>query len=124
MAKYVVLIPGNEDTWDATPQEEKERVYNAHMEFAKLLAERGHTFVEGAELVPSNQARIVSGAVDDVTVTDGPYAETAEQLGGFYLVEAADLDEVIGWAKQLTEAAIEIRPIIEMQVAPQPGSQG
>ena len=62
MAKYVVLIPADEDAWEATPQEEKDRVYNAHMEFAKLLAERGHSFVEGAELVPSAQARIVTGS--------------------------------------------------------------
>ena len=61
MAKYVVLVPGNEDTWEATPQADKERVYNAHMEFAKLLADRRHSFVEGAELVRSDQARIVSG---------------------------------------------------------------
>src|SRR3954454_14282139 len=111
MAKYVVLIPGNEDSWDATPQEQKERVYNAHMEFAKLLAERGHTFVEGAELVRSDQARIVSGSVDDVTITDGPYAEAAEQLTGFYVIDSDDLDDLLKCVGRLTadEGRVEVR---------------
>ena len=111
MTKYVVLIPGNEDTWDATPQEDKERVYNAHMEFAKLLADRGHSFVEGAELVRSDQARIVRGSVDDVTVTDGPYAEAAEQLTGFYVIDTDDLDDLLECVGRLCsdEGRIEVR---------------
>ncbi len=111
MAKYVVLIPGNEVTWDATPQEEKERVYHAHQEFAKLLADRGHSFVEGAELVRSDQARIVTGAVDDVTVTDGPYAEAAEQLTGFYVIDTDDLDDLLNCVGRLCsdEGRVEVR---------------
>ena len=111
MAKYVVLIPGNEDTWDATPQEDRQRVYNAHMEFAKLLADRGHSFVEGAELVRSDQARIVRGSVDDVTVTDGPYAEAAEQLTGFYVIETEDLDDLLRCVGRLCsdEGRVEVR---------------
>ena len=111
MAKYVVLIPGNETAWDATPQADKERVYNAHMEFAKLLAERGHSFVEGAELVRSDQARIVSGAVDDVSVTDGPYAEAAEQLTGFYVIDTDDVDDLLKCVGRLCsgEGRVEVR---------------
>ena len=111
MTKYVVLIPGNEDTWESTPQEDKERVYNAHMEFAKLLGDRGHSFVEGAELVRSDEARIVSGSVDDVTVTDGPYAEAAEQLTGFYVIETEDLDDLLKCVGRLCsdEGRVEVR---------------
>ena len=111
MAKYVVLIPGNEDTWEATPQEDKEQVYNAHMEFAKLLAERGHSFVEGAELVRSDQARIVRGSVDDVSVTDGPYAEAAEQLTGFYVIDTDDLDDLLRCVGRIcsAEGRLEVR---------------
>lgn len=111
MAKYVVLIPGNEDTWDATPQEDKQRVYQAHTEFAKLLADRGHSFVEGAELVRSDQARIVSGSVDEVTVTDGPYAEAAEQLTGFYVIETEDVDDLLACVGRLCsdEGRVEVR---------------
>ena len=115
MAKYVVLIPGNEETWEALPQEEKERTFGAHAAFAKLLAERGHTFVEGAELVPSSQALIVSGSVDDVTVTDGPYAETAEQLTGFYVIDTDDLDDLLKCVGRIcsAEGRIEVRSYVE-----------
>jgi len=111
MAKYVVLIPGNEDTWETTPQEDKEQVYNAHMEFAKLLSGRGHSFVEGAELVRSDQARIVRGSVDDVSVTDGPYAEAAEQLTGFYVIDTDDLDDLLKCVGRLCsdEGRVEVR---------------
>jgi hypothetical protein len=111
MAKYVVLIPGNEDTWESTSQEDKERVYHAHTEFAKLLADRGHRFVEGAELAHSRDARIVSGSVDDVTVTDGPFAEAAEQLTGFYVIDTEDLDDLLGCVGRLCsdEGRIEVR---------------
>jgi hypothetical protein len=114
MAKYVVLIPGNESEWDALPQEEKERVFGAHTEFAKLLAERGHTFVEGAELVPSSEAKIVSGSLDDVTVTDGPYAETAEQLTGFYVIDTDDLDDLLNCVGRISgaEGRIEVRAYV------------
>jgi hypothetical protein len=107
----MVLIPGDEAAWDATAQDEKERVYQAHSDFAKLLADRGHTFVAGAELAPSTEARVVSGPLDDVTVTEGPYAESAEQLTGFYVIDTenvADLHQCIG---RLTGAGekIEVR---------------
>ena len=111
MSKYVVLIPADEGAWAATPQAEKERVYNAHTEFAKLLAERGHTFVEGAELVPSAQAKIVSGSVDDVTVTDGPYSEAAEQLSGFYVIDTDDLGDLLQCVGRIAsaEGRVEVR---------------
>jgi hypothetical protein len=115
MAKYVVLIPGNETEWEALPQTEKERVFGAHAEFAQLLAQRGHTFVEGAELVPSSQARIVRGSLDDVTVTDGPYAETAEQLTGFYVIDTDDLDDLLNCVGRISTpgAGIEVRSYVE-----------
>jgi hypothetical protein len=111
MSRYMVLIPGDESAWESTPQEEKERVYRAHADFAKLLADRGHTFVTGAELTPSREARIVSGDVDDVTVTAGPYTESAEQLTGFYVVDTEDVDDLHRCIGRLTGAGerIEVR---------------
>ena len=61
MSRYLVLIPADEAAWEARPQEDKQRVYDAHGDFAKLLADRGHTFVSGAELAPSSEATVVSG---------------------------------------------------------------
>lgn len=112
MAKYVVLIPADEAAWEATSREERERTYQAHSEFAELLAQRGHRFVEGAELVPSTQARIVSGSLDAVTVTDGPYAEAAEQLSGFYVIDTDDVDDLLKCVGRIcsAEGRLEVRP--------------
>jgi hypothetical protein len=111
MGRYLVLIPADEAAWDAVPQEDKQRVYEAHGDFAKLLADRGHTFVAGAELAPSREAQVVTGPLDDVSVTDGPYAESAEQLSGFYLVDTEDLADLHQCIGRLTGAGegIEVR---------------
>lgn len=121
--QYAVLIYGDEKFNAARDEQEQRANGERHARFMAMLQSR-NALTGGQQLQTSSSATTLRRDGDRVAITDGPYAETAEQLGGFYLVEAADLDEVIGWAKQLTEAAIEIRPIIEMQVAPQLGSQG
>lgn len=107
---YAVLLHGDEKPWaDATPDEQA-RVYGLHEEFMRLLGERGHTVTGGAELVPSAEAKVVRGTRDAVTVTDGPYAETVEQLGGFYLVETDDPDDLLQLCGLLSEGdPIEVR---------------
>ncbi|HEX3929943.1 MAG TPA: YciI family protein [Nocardioides sp.] len=112
MTSYVVLLPGDESAWAATPEPQKQEMYAVHAEFAKRLAERGHQVTGGAELAPSSQARVLrTSANGEHTVTQGPYAETAEQVTGFYVVETADLDDLVEVCKVLGrgESAIEIR---------------
>jgi hypothetical protein len=112
MTSYVVLLPGDEAAWAATPEPQRQEMYAVHAAFAKLLAERGHQMTGGAELAPSSEARVLRTSPDgDHTVTQGPYAESAEQLTGFYLVETEDLDDLIDVCKTLGqgEGAIEIR---------------
>lgn len=95
MTEYAVLLPGDEQGWADATKEERDRVYARHGEFMRLLGERGHKVTGGAELAHSSTARTVRGDLDAVTVTDGPYAEGAEQLTGFYLVESDDLDDLL-----------------------------
>jgi hypothetical protein len=112
MTSYVVLLPGDESMWAAAPEAQKQEMYALHAEFAKRLAERGHQVTGGAELAPSQEARVLRTSADGAqTVTQGPYAETAEQLTGFYVVETADLDDLIEVCKVLGrgETSIEIR---------------
>lgn len=111
MTKYVVLIPGNETAWAQTTAEERAAVYQRHQEFAQLLAERGHTVVDGAELAPSAAAKTVRSRGGEVVVTDGPYAETVEQLSGFYLIESSDLDDLVRAVGHLAgaEGGLEVR---------------
>lgn len=112
MTSYVVLLPGDEAAWEAKPQAEKEQTYARHREFQQLLAERGHTVTGGAELAPSAEARVIRTDADGTQlVTDGPYAETTEQLTGFYVIDSDDLDDLVEVCKVLGrgEGAIEIR---------------
>jgi hypothetical protein len=109
--EYALLIYGDEKLWDAARDDERKEMYAAHERFSKMLEDRG-AIRGGAELASTPSATTVRHSGDDVSVTDGPFAETTEQFGGFYLVEAADLAEAIEFAKQLPAATVEVRPIV------------
>ena len=82
---------------------------------AELQAEGAWVFAGG--LHPANTATVVRIADGEVVTTDGPFAETKEQLGGFYMIEAKDLDEAVAWAARIPNArdgTIEVRPIWEI----------
>jgi hypothetical protein len=117
MAKYLVLIYGDEKEWANTGPEERARTEAGHRRFA---AAAGAAVVGGHELMPPTTATSLrQGTAERPTVTDGPFLETKEVLGGFYLLEAADLDAAIALAGLLPEVAVshsgvEIRPIREM----------
>ena len=94
MTTYVILLPGDESTWEAATPDDRAAVYARHERFSRALEERGHRIVGGAELAHSREARVVRGGNGGPVVSDGPYAETVEQLSGFYLVESEDLDDL------------------------------
>jgi hypothetical protein len=115
MTKYAVLLPGDETPWENATPEYRAGVYEKHAEFAKALAERGHQVVGGAELANSRETKQVrKDATGATVVTDGPYAETVEQLTGFYLVESDDLDDLLDTCGILAgvESAIEVRRMV------------
>jgi hypothetical protein len=118
MTQYVILLPGNESRWQSATEDERAAMYDRHRRFMALLAERGHTMIGGAELTPSSQARVVRGDLDAVTVSEGPYAETVEQLTGFYGVESDDLDDLLNVCGLLAgEGGLEVRAAVENQQA-------
>jgi hypothetical protein len=84
----VILIRANEDAFATAPADVLERLGAAHAEFNRRSAGAGHPITAGAQLLPSSTARVVHAG----TVTDGPYAELAEQIGGFYAVRTDDPD--------------------------------
>jgi hypothetical protein len=120
MSRYAILLPTGEDRWAQATVEEKKAGYAAHAEFTRLLAERGHKMTGGAELTPSKQAKVVRGSLDDVSITDGPFAETAEHLTGFYLVETDDLDDLLQVCGQLArqEIVVEVRRCVDPSERP------
>jgi hypothetical protein len=115
MTEYVILLPGDESTWESATEEQRSAMYARHGEFARLLAERGHKVTGGNELTPSREARVVRNGADGITVTDGPYAETVEQLTGYYVVDTDDLDDLLQVVGVLAgaEGAIEVRGTVD-----------
>lgn len=120
MARYVILLPTGEKRWADATAEQKKAGYAVHAEFTRLLAERGHRVTGGAELTPSARTKVVRGSLDDVSVTDGPFAEAAEHLTGFYLVETDDLDDLLRVCGRLSEleGPLEVRRTVDMSERP------
>jgi hypothetical protein len=111
--EYALLIYGDEKVWASRTEDEGRANRARHERFATMLQERG-AIRGGNELAAASTATTVRHHGDEVGVTEGPYAEAAEQLGGYYVIEAADLDAAIAFAKQLPEGVVEIRPIVPM----------
>jgi hypothetical protein len=113
MTTYAILLPGDEAAWAAADAAEKARVYGLHDQFSQTLEQRGHKIVGGAELAQSSTAKTVRGTANEVLVSEGPYAETIEQLTGFYLVESEDADDLAQICGIISEGEpIEIRACV------------
>jgi hypothetical protein len=120
MTEYVVLISGDERRWwDDMSEEQAKQAYAEHGRFSEELEKRGHKITGGAELHRSSRSRTIPAGGG--TPTDGPYAETSEQVGGFYQVETDDLDDLLDVCQILarTGDVIEVRPCVDASERPQ-----
>jgi hypothetical protein len=116
--KYMLLIHDREDGWNALSDPERRQIMADYRRFSEEIKASGH-YRAGSQLQPTSTATTVRVRNGKRLVTDGPFAETSEQLGGYYLVEARDLDEAITLAERLPSArmgTIEIRPLAESSV--------
>jgi hypothetical protein len=112
--KYLLLIYGNEKEFGALSDAEKGRIFEEYMDYSKRIKKAGH-YIAGEALQAISTATTVRVKNGKTLTTDGPFAETREQLGGFYMVEAKDLDEAIKLAAGIPDArlgSIEVRPIM------------
>jgi len=116
MAKYMILIYGDDRQWAAMSPQERQDLDAAHRAFS---AAAGSRILESAELEPSSTATSLrADPAGQVGITDGPFLETKEVLGGYYVLDAADLDEVIALTSRLYEvhaghSGVEIRPVVD-----------
>jgi hypothetical protein len=114
MPQYVVFaVDDDENAWERASDETRNETYAADERFGKLLEERGGRIVGGADLSHSRHARVLrQDGAGAALVTEGPYAETAEQISGFFIVECDDLEDVVDAARLMLEGhtRIEIRP--------------
>jgi hypothetical protein len=109
--KYMLMLFEKETDWSQVAQEELDGALRDHQKFAEFLRERGVAF-SGEALQPQGTATTLRPDGDDMIITDGPYVELKENLGGFYIIEARDLDEALEIAKRCpTGVATEVRPI-------------
>ena len=111
---YLVLLYAAEGDWDAADEATKDEYYRQHGDYDDQAADFGVTFLAGEALRSVTTAVTLRRSGEDATITDGPFAETAEQLGGFYLVTAPDRDAVLRHAMLLPEYTIEVREILPM----------
>jgi len=110
---YLLLIYTNEAEITALGQSEVKKVTEEYMEFTKSIVQAGH-FKAGDRLKPVSTASTVRVRNGKAAMTDGPFAETREQLGGYYLIEAKNLDEATAIAARIPGArwgSIEVRPV-------------
>jgi hypothetical protein len=112
--QYLLLIYANEQTAATMSPAEGEQIFREYMEYTQSIKASGH-LRGGDPLEPTSKATTVRVRDGKTVTTDGPFAETREQLGGYYLVEAADLDEAIKLAARIPDArfgSIEVRPVM------------
>ena len=112
--QYLLLIYDPEKTWATMPEAERNQMFTEYMTFTNDIKTSGH-YRAGDALQPTHTATTVRVRDGKMSTTDGPFAETREQLGGFYFVEAANLDEAIALAARIPSSrigTIEVRPVM------------
>jgi hypothetical protein len=113
--EYLVLIATDPAVWEQATPEERQSFHEAHNAFDRAVLARGRK-ISGAALAGADTATSLRATNGSWAVTDGPFVELTEQIGGFYLVDLPDLDTAIEVAKQLpTSYAVEIRPTIQIE---------
>lgn len=111
--KYILLMYSDEKVWEAMSQEDLQKIYAAHIAYGEAMTRAG-VLRGGAELKPVSTATTVRFKNGKPTTLDGPFAETKEQLGGYYLIEADNLETALEWAAKMpgmTSGAVEVRPL-------------
>jgi hypothetical protein len=121
--QYMLLIYDDENVWSSLSEDERNRMMDEYWAFTDEVRKAGK-YVAGDALQSISTAKSVRVRDGDVSTTDGPFAETKEQLGGYYLIEADSDEEALEWAAKIPSAklgTIEIRPVVVF-TAPAPTS--
>ena len=111
--KYILLIYGDERVWASMTPEQMEKIYSDHRAYGEAMGKAG-AFLSGFELKPVAMATSVKFGGGRPRTVDGPFAETKEQLAGYYVIDVPDLEAAIGWAEKMpgmVEGTVEIRPL-------------
>jgi hypothetical protein len=115
--KYMLLIYDDEEAWDKAGAVERKRILGEYTQFTQEIKSSGN-YLAGGQLRPTMTATSVRMRAGKRMITDGPFAETREQLGGYYLIDARDLDAAIDIAARIPSArlgTVEVRPMVDPQ---------
>jgi hypothetical protein len=110
--EFVLLIHGT-DAYEALSPAELEKMYAEHGTFMAAVKEAGIAMPYSAEMEEPGTARLVRHVGDQQLITDGPFSEAKEQLGGFYVIDVPTVDEAVSWAKRIPTIpgdTVEVRP--------------
>ena len=116
--QYLLLIHDDEKLWASMSEEERNELFGEYKAFGDRLREAGD-YVGANQLQPTSTATTVHVRDGETVITDGPYAETKEQLGGYYLIEVDSLDDALEWAARIPSSrisSIEVRPVVPARV--------
>ena len=111
--QYLLLIYDDEKAWSARSADERRSMMEKYLAYSAALRDAG-VYVDGNALTDTTDATTIAVRDGDLLVSDGPYAETKEQLGGYYIIDCDTAAEAREWAARIPSAAsgsIEIRPI-------------
>ena len=114
--QYMLLIYDDEQAWAGMDDAQRGQIFQAYGAYTEDMRQKG-VFVAGDALQPTSTATTVRDRNGDRLVTDGPFAETKEQLGGYYLIEVDSLDDALDWAARIPSAklgSIEVRPVLNV----------
>ena len=122
--KYMLLIYHNEQSWNSRTDEERQKTYAEYRQLIEELKSSGR-YLFGDQLQPAAMAQSVRVRDGKQFITDGPFAETREQVGGFFMIEANDADEANRIAARIPSArtgTIEVRPVMQSAAVTEPGA--
>jgi hypothetical protein len=112
--QFLLMFYGDESAWAKMPPEQQQQSFAAFMQYNKDLAMSGK-LKSAAQLMPTQAAKTVRVRNGKAITTDGPFAETREQIGGYYLLEVANEAEALAWAAKCPAAfggSLEVRPVM------------
>ena len=116
--QYALLIYDDEKAWAAMSEDERNAIYGEYFAYTNELRASGG-YIDGNPLQPTSSATTVRVRDGEQVTTDGPFAETKEQLGGYYVIEADSVDDALAWAAKIPGAkygSIEVRPVLPVGV--------
>jgi hypothetical protein len=120
--QYLLTIYADESLWTNASPEDVDRTMAAYGALGEEMKAAG-VILGGEGLQPTSTATSVQVRDGETITTDGPFAETREQLGGYYLIDVKDLDEAIRWAAKIPDAAhgtVEVRPVMDYEAMGNP----